>query len=54
VLPQGDYCISCGAPFLRSFVTFEHLPLVEFELEQDIGDEEASRIVGEASGPASG
>lgn len=26
--PQGDYCINCGAPFIRSFVTFEHLPLV--------------------------
>lgn len=25
---QGDFCINCGAPFIRSFITFEHLPLV--------------------------
>jgi intraflagellar transport protein 122 len=35
---QGDFCINCGAPFIRSFVTFEHLPLVEFELDVDITD----------------
>lgn len=38
---QGDFCTSCGAPFLRSFITFEVLPLVEFELEPGISDAEA-------------
>ncbi len=48
--PQGDFCINCGAPFIRSFVTFEHLPLVEFELDRDISDEEAKRLLGEDAG----
>eukprot|EP00798_Chlamydomonas_sp_ICE-L_P028208 gene28208-31309_t len=47
---QGDYCINCGAPFIRSFVTFEHLPLVEFELSPDITDEDAERLLGEDAG----
>ena len=47
---QGDFCINCGAPFIRSFTTFEQLPLVEFELDPSISDEEAQRILGEDSG----
>lgn len=47
---QGDYCINCGAPFIRSFVTFEHLPVVEFELEPGVDDEEAGRLLGEDAG----
>mmetsp|Transcript_5353 Transcript_5353/g.11710 ORF Transcript_5353/g.11710 Transcript_5353/m.11710 type:complete len:1236 (+) Transcript_5353:188-3895(+) len=47
---QGDFCINCGAPFIRSFVTFEQLPLVEFELDNDITDDEAQRILGEDAG----
>ena len=47
---QGDFCINCGAPFIRSFVTFEHLPLVEFELDVDISDEEAMKLLGEDAG----
>mmetsp|Transcript_18911 Transcript_18911/g.49275 ORF Transcript_18911/g.49275 Transcript_18911/m.49275 type:complete len:1222 (+) Transcript_18911:159-3824(+) len=49
---QGDYCINCGAPFIRSFVTFEHLPLVEFELDAGISDEEAKQLLGEDAGSA--
>lgn len=30
VLGSGDSCSSCGHPFLRSFINFEVLPLVEF------------------------
>ncbi|KAF6264914.1 hypothetical protein COO60DRAFT_1621541 [Scenedesmus sp. NREL 46B-D3] len=44
---QGDFCTSCGAPFLRSFITFEVLPLVEFELEPGISDAEAAALLGE-------
>ena len=29
---RGDVCPSCGAEIIRSFATFEALPLVEFEL----------------------
>jgi len=47
---QGDFCINCGAPFIRSFVTFEHLPLVEFELDAGISDDEAVRLIGEDAG----
>eukprot|EP00879_Flechtneria_rotunda_P020074 GHRR01021110.1.p1 GENE.GHRR01021110.1~~GHRR01021110.1.p1 ORF type:complete len:1138 (+),score=467.94 GHRR01021110.1:213-3626(+) len=44
---QGDFCTNCGAPFLRSFSTFEILPLVEFELESGISDAEALSLLGE-------
>lgn len=45
----------CGAAFIRSFATFEHLPLIEFELEQGLGDEEAGRLIAEdPGGPAFG
>lgn len=44
---QGDFCTSCGAQFLRSFVTFEVLPVVEFQLEAGISDAEALALLGE-------
>lgn len=47
LLLQGDFCTSCGAPFLRSFVTFEVLPVVEFQLEAGISDAEALALLGE-------
>ena len=37
---QGDACTSCGMPFVRSFLTFEHLPVVEFHLAPGITDAE--------------
>lgn len=42
---HGDVCINCGAAFIRSFITFEHLPLVEFELERGISDTEATQLL---------
>lgn len=33
-------CTSCGMPFVRSFLTFEHLPVVEFHLAPGITDAE--------------
>jgi hypothetical protein len=48
---QGNYCVNCGAPFLHSFVTFEALPLVEFELEPGISDAEAQALFGEDTSP---
>lgn len=43
----GDLCVTCGGAFVRSFVTFEHLPLVEFFLEQGIYPKEARRLIDE-------
>ena len=44
---QGDVCSSCGALALRSFVTFEQLPLVRFQLAEGISDAEAARLLSE-------
>jgi intraflagellar transport protein 122 len=41
---NGDYCTNCGHPFMRSFCSFETLPLVKFELD-DIPDEEALQLI---------
>lgn len=38
-------CVNCGERFVYSFVSFELLPLVEFRLEEGIGDEEAVRLI---------
>ena len=32
----GDLCTSCGHPFVRNFIGFDTLPLVEFVPRQDI------------------
>uniref|UniRef100_A0A061R9P9 Intraflagellar transport protein 122 n=1 Tax=Tetraselmis sp. GSL018 TaxID=582737 RepID=A0A061R9P9_9CHLO len=48
--PQGDFCFNCGSAFHRSFLTFEHLPLVEFELEDGIGDAEAISLLEQEPG----
>lgn len=34
--PKGDFCITCGAPSIRNFGSFDCLPLVEFVPEQNI------------------
>lgn len=44
---QGDACSSCGALAQRSFVTFEQLPLVRFQLAEGISDAEAARLLAE-------
>ncbi|KAF4318915.1 hypothetical protein BBO99_00006930 [Phytophthora kernoviae] len=41
----GDVCINSGHPFVRSFVSFENLPLVEFQPEPEISDEEAEQLI---------
>ena len=45
---KGDACVTCGGRFVRSFVTFEHLPLVEFggrrgHLQEGSGSSRRSR-----------
>lgn len=51
LLPNQDACSSCGAVIVRSFATFEPLPVVEFELADGITDEEAATLL--ASEPTS-
>ncbi|KAL1117127.1 hypothetical protein AAG570_004455 [Ranatra chinensis] len=38
-------CTNCRQPFVHSFVTFEVLPLVEFQIEEGISDAEAMRLL---------
>ena len=42
-----DVCTSCGHPFVRSFLNFEVLPLIEFVPEASITDEEALDLIKE-------
>mmetsp|Transcript_15563 Transcript_15563/g.27636 ORF Transcript_15563/g.27636 Transcript_15563/m.27636 type:complete len:1297 (+) Transcript_15563:197-4087(+) len=40
-----DCCINCGHPFIRTFLGFDILPLVEFVPEPDISTEEALKLI---------
>jgi len=40
-----DGCINCGHPFVRTFLGFDILPLVEFQLEANIDVDEALRLI---------
>lgn len=44
-LARGDVCTNCGHPFVRSFINFDILPLVEFVPEPSISDEEAIDLI---------
>ncbi len=48
---KGNRCNNCGQPFIYSFVSFEILPLVEFQLEEGIGDREACTLIETSAGP---
>ncbi|XP_029052422.2 intraflagellar transport protein 122 homolog [Osmia bicornis bicornis] len=50
LLPSNNqgHCVQCGLKFQYSFVMFEILPLVEFELEEGISDEEAEKLINES------
>ncbi|KAI8463130.1 MAG: intraflagellar transport protein [Monoraphidium minutum] len=50
----GDGCVGCGAAFHFSPLTWEALPLVEFELEPGLGDDEAEALIGEGAGDVAG
>eukprot|EP00903_Cladosiphon_okamuranus_P013353 g12445.t1 len=52
-LPWGDACTTCRHPFVRSFFNFESLPLVEFEPDPGLSDEEALELI-RASPPQGG
>ena len=51
---KGDVCTNCGHPFVRSFVNFDILPLVEFVPEQHISDEDAIDLIRQAGGSRGG
>jgi intraflagellar transport protein 122 len=40
-----DSCINCGHPFMRTFLGFDTLPLVEFQPEPNIPVEEAIKLI---------
>jgi len=40
-----DSCMNCGHPFIRTFLGFDILPLVEFQLEEGIPVEEALKLI---------
>ncbi len=42
---KGDVCTNCGHPFVRSFISFDILPLVEFVPNPNISDEEAIDLI---------
>ena len=47
---RGNQCVNCAQPFVYSSVSFEILPLVEFELEPGITDKEALWLIESESG----
>ena len=44
-IANGDVCTNCGHPFVRSFINFGILPLVEFVPEPSITDDEAIELI---------
>lgn len=42
---KGDVCTNCGHPFVRSFINFDILPLVEFVPEPSISDDDAIEML---------
>lgn len=42
---NGDSCINCGHPFIRSFCAFDTLPLVQFKLHPSVSDEDAPKYI---------
>eukprot|EP00937_MAST-01D_sp_MAST-1D-sp2_P001092 g1092.t1 len=42
---SGDSCFTCGHPFVRSFTSFDQLPLVAFVPEEGISDAEAAQLL---------
>ncbi|CAM9423686.1 unnamed protein product [Chrysoparadoxa australica] len=50
----SDACTTCGHKFIRSFISFEVLPLVEFGLEEGVDDEEALTLIRTHAGGGKG
>jgi len=43
--PRGNHCVGCQQEFIFSFATFDVLPIIQFEIEEDISDEEAIQLL---------
>ena len=48
----GDVCIDCGHPFIRSFASFDCLPLVQFFPAEGITDEQAVAFINDETASA--
>jgi intraflagellar transport protein 122 len=52
----ASHCVACGHEFIRSFCSFDVLPLVEFEVDPTVDEDEIDRLIAEppAGGPGRG
>uniref|UniRef100_A0A914ML49 Intraflagellar transport protein 122 homolog n=1 Tax=Meloidogyne incognita TaxID=6306 RepID=A0A914ML49_MELIC len=41
----GHECVHCNHYFIYSFITFEVLPLIQFQIDDDISDKEATELI---------
>ncbi|KAL0031263.1 hypothetical protein WJX77_012099 [Trebouxia sp. C0004] len=48
---QGDICNTCGNGVVRSFLTFEPLPLLQFQVASHISDDQAAALLEEDPEP---
>lgn len=46
--PKGNQCINCQQEFVYSFATFDVLPIVKFDIEEGITDQEAIQLIEKA------
>jgi len=49
-----DSCVNCGHPFIRTFLGFDILPLVEFQPEANIPIEDALKLISREGGRRDG
>lgn len=43
--PKGNQCVNCQQEFVYSIATFDVLPIVKFEIEESLTDEEAINLI---------
>ncbi|EPZ35509.1 hypothetical protein O9G_003401 [Rozella allomycis CSF55] len=46
---EGPYCCNCGIKFFFSMFSFDHLPLVEIKLAENLSETEISKLISTAS-----
>ncbi len=47
--PKGDKCNTCSNVFIRSLISFEILPLIEFRPSKALSDDEAIEMIKSSS-----
>ena len=50
----ASHCVACGHEFIRSFCSFDVLPLVEFECDPSLDEEEVCKLIAETPPEGSG